>query len=268
VGCPQVGRPRSAPCYAESRTIPWGVWPLLESRGSSATAFDLLTSLSKMQSVPTDTDQQKTVELVKTPPMESGAVLRRKTPVLEFSTSVGKASKPDDAADFLDASDVADDVAPRRAPPLPQKPLYPVIDRIVRRTRVEARETRAGTPWWLAAVVVGGLAIVGAAAGLTATGRLGSTSPAVAASVVGRTASVVAGRFTISTAAAPALAVGDAPPIVKAAWSPRAADPARATEHPLAAAHLVPTSHGTAHGMIHHHGAKLHPKKSHPTTHV
>jgi hypothetical protein len=217
----------------------------------------------------TDTDQQSTVELVKTPPMESGAVLRRKTPVLEFSTSVGRASKPSASGEFLDASDVADDIAPRRGPPPPPKPLYPVIDRIVRRTRVEARETRAGTPWWLAALVVGGLATVGTLAGLTATGRIGSPTPAVAASVVGRTASVVAGRFTIAPVAAPAFAAENEAPIVKAAWTTHTPDVAHPAEHPIAATnhvHVVP--HGAAHGMGHSHRAKLHPKKSHPTVHA
>ncbi len=232
-------------------------------------AFDLLLFPTEMANLATDTDQQRTVELVKTPPMESGAVLRRKTPVLEFSTSVGRASKPSASGEFLDASDVADDVAPRRSPPPPPKPLYSVIDRIVRRTRVEARETRAGTPWWLAAVVVGGLAIVGTVAGLTATGRIGSPAPAVAASVVGRTASVVAGRFTLAPIAGPAVAAQNEAPIIKAAWTTHTPDLSRPVEHPLAATtHLHAAPHGAAHGMGHSHRAKLHAKKSHPSVHA
>lgn len=228
-------------------------------------ALELLVSSSEMASLATDTDEQRTVELVK-PPLESGAVLRRKTPVLEFSTSVGRASKPSVTGEFLDASDVVDDLAPRRTPAPAQKPLYPVIDRIVRRTRIEARETRAGTPWWLAALVIGGLASVGTVAGLTATGRIGASSPSIAASVVARTASVVAGRFTIP--AAPASAVGEDTPIVKAVWTTHPPDVARVLEHPVAAAHVRPSGHGAAHGMGHSHRAKLHPKKSHPTAHA
>jgi hypothetical protein len=221
----------------------------------------------EMADLATDITERSTVEHVKTP-LESGAVFRRKPAVLEFATSIGKAAKPAPSGEFLDDDDVVDDVAPRAAKPS-TKPLYPVIDRIVRRTRIEARETRSGTPWWLAGVVMGGLAIVGAIAGLSATGRMGASSPAVVSSVVGRTASVVAGRFTVAPIAVAAFAAEESAPIANASWTRPVVDPGRLTEHPLALTHLRPASHGAAHGLMRPHRAKRHhAKKSHPTAHA